>query len=427
MSQSKKKFHYAWIILIGVALIVGLNKAGITTLGGLFLIPITKELGIGMGSLSLYFSIASIATMITLPIAGKVIAKYDVRVVLIIAMLLQGGGFAAFGLMNSVWGWYIFCIPMSVGSVFLTQIVGPVLVNNWFKKHNGLALGIISATGGIIGAILQPAAGNLIADQGWRNTYFILAGVVTVIVIPIIILTIRFAPKDKGLLPLGAEEVKEEEHETTQVISGVSFANAKKSSAFVALFLFFFFITSISSFSQHFAAFAMDNGFTIQFAGNVLGIMQIGLLVGAISFGILADKFGSKNTAIFAMILGMVPVLMFLFNPTNPVLFMIGVGIFGFIIPSLSTLTPLLTSALFGIKDYAQIYSTAAIGLAIAGIVALPVYGYMFELSGSYFSSLIVLLVLFAVNILLILWAFAGRKKLVAAGLMEEEVITIKK
>lgn len=85
---------------------------------------------------------------------------------------------------------------MSIGSVFLTQIAGPVLLNNWFKKHNGLALGIMVATGGIIGSILQPAAGNLIADVGWRNTYFILAGGVAAIVIPIILLTIRFAPKE---------------------------------------------------------------------------------------------------------------------------------------------------------------------------------------------------------------------------------------
>lgn len=81
--KTKKKLHYAWVILIGVALMVGLTKAGLSTIGGLFLTPITTDLGIGMGSLTLYFSIASIVTMFFLPLAGKIIAKYNVRVVLI--------------------------------------------------------------------------------------------------------------------------------------------------------------------------------------------------------------------------------------------------------------------------------------------------------------------------------------------------------
>lgn len=426
MKNNKKKFHYAWIILISVALTVGLTKAGIATAGGLFLTPITEDLGIGMGSLTLYFSIASIVTMVFLPLAGKIIAKYDVRAVLIIAMLLQGGSFAAFGLMNSVWGWYIFCIPMSIGSVFLTQIAGPILLNNWFKKHNGLALGIMVATGGIIGAILQPTAGNLIADQGWRNTYFILAGLVTVIVIPLVFFTIRFAPKDKGLQPLGADEVDEnaDTPAAPTAVSGVSFKNAKKSSAFVGLFLFFFLITSIASFSQHLAPFALNHGFDIKFAGTALGIMQLGIVIGALSFGVLADKIGARNTAIFAMALGIIPMAILLFAPENPTLFIIAVTIFGFVVSSLGTLGPLLTSALFGMKDYAQIYSLAAIGLAVAGIVALPGYGFMFQITGSYYSVLIVVLVLLIANIFLILWAFMGKKKLVESGAWEEETTT---
>lgn len=417
MSKSKKKFHYAWVILIGVALMVGVNKAGITTIGGLFLVPITQDLGIGMGSLTLYFAISSIVTMLFLPIAGKIIAKYNVRTVLVIAMLLKGGAFAAFGLMNSVWGWYIFCIPMSIGSVFVTQIAGPILLNNWFKKHNGLALGIVSATGGIIGTFLQPAAGNLIADAGWRNTYFILGGIVTLIVVPIIILTLRFAPKEKGLLPLGEESTIKEENESESTLvasysSGVSFAQAKKSSAFIALFLYFFFMTSVAAFSQHLAPLAMDSGYDVKFAGNALGFMQFGIVIGAIAFGVLADKFGVKNIAIFAMFLGMIPITLMLLTPGNPTLFLIAILIFGFMTPSLSTLAPMLTTALFGMKDYARIYSTAAVGLALASTVSLPAYGFMYQFTGSYVSSLTIVLIFLVLNVGLITWAFIAKKKL---------------
>jgi hypothetical protein len=64
MNHNKKKFHFAWWVLVGLALMVGVAKSGVMTAGGLFLTPVTQNLGIGMGSLSLYFSISSIVTMI---------------------------------------------------------------------------------------------------------------------------------------------------------------------------------------------------------------------------------------------------------------------------------------------------------------------------------------------------------------------------
>lgn len=418
MNNKKKKIHYAWWLLVGLALMVGLAKGGIMTAGGLFLTPVTEDLGIGMGSLTLYFSISSIVTMIFLPIAGKIMAKYDIRFILVTAIILQAGSFAMFGLMNSVWGWYLFCIPMSIGSIFVTQIAGPVLINNWFKKHNGLAMGIMVASGGIFGAILQPMAGNLIASAGWRITYIALGLLVMAIVVPVVLLTIRMAPQQKGLQPLGMDEVDEKDQASAQPITakGVTFTDAKKSSAFYALLLFFFFITAISSFGQHVAPFAMGLGYDVKFAGNAMGGWQVGVLIGALTFGVLSDKIGAKNTAIFAMLVGLIPIVILLTVPEKPIMFNLAIGIYGFIVASLGTLVPLLTSALFGNKDYAQIYSTAALGLAIAGIVALPGYGYAFQLTGSYTLVLYAIAGMLVLNVILVLMAFRGKMELEKAG-----------
>lgn len=419
MSEKKKKIHYAWWILLGLIIMVGFAKGGIMTAGGLFLTPVTEDLGIGMGNLTLYFSISSIVTMIFLPIAGKMMAKYNIRTLLVISVILQAGSFAMFGFMNSVWGWYLFSIPMAIGSIFVTQMAGPVLINNWFKKHNGLAMGIVVASGGAFGAILQPMAGNLIASEGWRSTYIILGVVVMAVVIPVVLLTIRMSPKQKGLQPYGMDEVKTKEETSTQTGTsrGVTAAVAKKSSAFYALLIFFFFITSISSFGQHVAPFAMGLGYDVKFAGNAMGGWQIGVLIGALTFGILSDKIGAKNTAIFAMLLGLVPVGILLFVPENAMMFTLAIGIYGFVVASLGTLGPLLTSAIFGSKEYSQIYASAVIGLAVAGIVALPGYGYVFELTGSYTFVLYAIAVMLAMNVVAIVLAFRGKKKLEKAGL----------
>lgn len=417
MSQSKKKIHYAWWVLLGLVVMVGAAKGGIMTTGGLFLTPVTEDLGIGMGSLTLYFSISSIVTMISLPLAGKMIAKYNIRMLLVVAVILEAGSFAMFGFMNSVWGWYLFAIPMAMGSVLVTQLAGPVLINNWFKKNKGLAIGIMVAAGGLIGAFLQPVAGNLIASEGWRNTYIILGVGVMAVVIPIVLITIRMAPQQKGLLPYGMDEVKQNEVSKVQTTnSGVSVAIAKKSSAFYFLLLFFFFDTSIAAFNQHVAPFAMGLGYDIKFAGNAMGAWSVGVVIGALFFGFLSDKIGVKSTAISAMLLGLVPVGILIIVPENPVMFTIATGLYGFVVASLGTLGPLLTTALFGNREFSQIYGLAITGLAVAGIVALPTYGYIFELTGSYTYVLYSIFIMLILSVGAIIFAFKGKKKLEKAG-----------
>lgn len=418
MSQSKKKIHYAWWVLLGLVVMVGAAKGGIMTTGGLFLTPVTEDLGIGMGSLTLYFSISSIVTMISLPVAGKMIAKYNIRILLVGAVILEAGSFAMFGFMNSVWGWYLFAIPMAMGSVLVTQLAGPVLINNWFKKNKGLAIGIMVAAGGLIGAFLQPVAGNLIASEGWRNTYIILGVGVMAVVIPIVLLTIRMAPQQKGLQPYGMDEVKQNEEVKVQTTNGgVPAAIAKKSSAFYFLLIFFFFDTSIAAFNQHVAPFAMGLGYDIKFAGNAMGAWSVGIVIGALFFGFLSDKIGVKSTAISAMLLGLVPVGILIIVPENPVMFTIATGLYGFVVASLGTLGPLLTTALFGNKEFSQIYGLAITGLAVAGIIALPTYGYIFEITGSYTYVLSSIFIMLILNVGAIIFAFKGKKKLEKAGL----------
>jgi MFS family permease len=403
---------------LGLCIIVGLGKGGLNNSAGLFLTPVSKDLGIGMGNLTLYFSVSAIVTIVFLPIGGKLMAKYDTRLLLTISIILQAGAFALFGLMSSVWGWYLLAIPLAVGGIFITVIAGPVLINQWFKKNNGLALGILSAAGGALGALAQPIVGNLIADQGWRTAYIIVGAAVIVIVVPVILLLIKRSPQEKGLRPYGVEAANSTSNMgiTEGNEKGVTMAAAKKSSAFYGLVIFFFLVTSIASFSMHIPTFLMDKGFDVTFAGNVMGTYMIGVLIGSLLIGFLTDKIGSKNTALFAMSMGLIAICLLLFSDTSSSIITIAVGLFGFISSSIGTLGPALTSSLFGNKEYSQIYSNASLGLAISSVVALPAYGYIFDFTRSYNIVLYSIISMLIINMICVVIAFRGKKKLEQAG-----------
>ena len=412
----KERLHFAWLILIGLCVSVGLGKAALNNSAGLFLSPVSQDLNVGVGSLTIYLSVSSIVTLLFLPFGGKLLSKYSARLVLFFAIVFQAGAFALFGLMNSIWGWYLLAIPLAIGGVFITVIGGPVLIERWFSKGKGLALGILSAIGGLLGVFAQPIIGTLISQFGWRNAYFITGLGVLIIVAPIILLLIRNSPKDKNTKAYGDTSTDIDPHKQIQNIEGISYTTAKKTPAFFLLALFFFIITAISSFTMHVPTYLVNHGQKVSIAGAMMSALMVGVFVGSLVFGYLTDKIGAKKVGLLAMILGLIATILLIAMPDFIVVVAVALFLFGVFTSSIGTIAPAMASSLFGSKDYSQIYSTSSIGLALASIVALPAYGFIYDISGSYTAGLIIIILLFVVNIIAILLAFKNKEKLVKEG-----------
>ncbi|MDW8563578.1 MFS transporter [Staphylococcus shinii] len=412
----KERLHFAWLILIGLCVSVGLGKAALNNSAGLFLSPVSQDLNVGVGSLTIYLSVSSIVTLLFLPFGGKLLSKYSARLVLFFAIVFQAGAFALFGLMNSIWGWYLLAIPLAIGGVFITVIGGPVLIERWFSKGKGLALGILSAIGGLLGVFAQPIIGALISQFGWRNAYFITGLGVLIIVAPIILLLIRNSPKDKNTKAYGDTSTDIDPHKQIQNIEGISYTTAKKTPAFFLLVLFFFIITAISSFTMHVPTYLVNHGQKVSIAGAMMSALMVGVFVGSLVFGYLTDKIGAKKVGLLAMILGLIATILLIAMPDFIVVVAVALFLFGVFTSSIGTIAPAMASSLFGSKDYSQIYSTSSIGLALASIVALPAYGFIYDISGSYTTGLIIIILLFVVNIIAIILAFKNKEKLVKEG-----------
>ena len=412
----KERLHFAWLILIGLCVSVGLGKAALNNSAGLFLSPVSQDLNVGVGSLTIYLSVSSIVTLLFLPFGGKLLSKYSARLVLFFAIVLQAGAFALFGLMNSVWEWYLLAIPLAIGGVFITVIGGPVLIERWFSKGKGIALGILSAIGGLLGVFAQPIIGTLISQFGWRNTYFITGIGVLIIVAPIILLLIRNFPKDKNTKAYEDASAGIDSHKKTQSIEGIAYTTAKKTPAFFLLGLFFFIITAISSFTMHVPTYLVNHGQKVSIAGAMMSALMVGVFIGSLVFGYLTDKIGAKKVGLLAMTLGLIAIILLIAMPSFIVIVAVALFLFGMFTSSIGTIAPAMASALFGSKDYSQIYSTSSIGLALASIVALPAYGFIYDISGSYTTGLIIIVLLFLANIIAIILAFKNKEKLVKEG-----------
>lgn len=76
------------------------------------------------------------------------------------------------------------------------------VIDQWFKKSGGLAIGLAWAVNSIYMLIMSPVITSVIEAAGWRTGYLVLAGVSAVLILPASVLIIRYKPQDKGMAAL---------------------------------------------------------------------------------------------------------------------------------------------------------------------------------------------------------------------------------
>ncbi|UDN59030.1 MFS transporter [Clostridioides sp. ES-S-0010-02] len=409
-----KKFHYAWIILVAVSLIRGIAGPALNGSSGLFLSPVSQELGIGIGQLSIYLSISSITMLFWLPIAGNILNKYSAKTIAIIGILLQGIPFVSLGFMNSVWGWYIMSVPLAMGAVLLVNLLGPVLINRWFVANRGLVMGLMMTITSLLGAVFQPLLSGLIANNGWRFTYVSFGAVSIVCIIILAVIFLKDKPGDKNTHPYGYDtNTKNTDKETKNNKNlGVSSKVATKSLAFFMLLVFMISITGFAVFSQHITTYGLSVGYSIVSIGTALSLSMIGSAIGSILIGVFSDKLGIMTTSISVVAVGLLAIILFLFAGDKYAVFMSATFLHGLSMSSIGVVSPILTSTFFGSKEYEKIFSLVSMGSPLASILLVPIYGFIYDKFGSYNIVLVFLIVLLAIGGICLIIGNKNSKKL---------------
>ena len=145
--------------------------------------------------------------MVMLPIAGKLMNKIDLRILLSAAVIVNGVTYLVMSQLTEVWMFYVAGVFLGIGTAPLIYLAIPTLINNWCTKKVGFFVGLCMAFTGIGGVIFNPVGTALIGSgpDGWRLGYLVFGIIMLVATLPFTLLVVRSKPEDKGLLPYGAE------------------------------------------------------------------------------------------------------------------------------------------------------------------------------------------------------------------------------
>lgn len=400
--KNEKRNWLPWLVLVGTIIVRGF-ATGLNTVSSLFLAPVSKELGTGIGTLSIYYSIISVVQIIWFSYAGRLLNKYDVRWVSAAAVCLQTIAYAALGFMRHVTGWYVLAIPLAMGAGVLVNLLGPILVNRWFYKNTSTILGIQAAFVGLFGAVLQPVTSNMIEVKGWRETYFS----VGLLALCVMLLATTFFIRNRPANPLTNKNIPSEKKDadenqnnrdrkvknSSEELRGNS-KTATRSAAFYALIIFLFAVTGVAVFVQHIPTYGTLLGYSMASIGMVLSFASIGNAIGSFFIGFLSDRIGGLRTCYLIIGIWLTAVVGFVFGGRHFMIFMAAAFLNGLVTPSVMVTAPILTEIFFGKSDYEKIYAKVSTGVPLASIFLIPIYGFIYDMTGNYLIVLFILIIL---------------------------------
>lgn len=142
---------------------------------GLMMLPMQKELGWSRGDITFVLTLMTLIGPAILPLVGWVIDHVRLRPLILWGIVLQSASLASFGFMHgSVWVYYGLNLIMIFTATGASVLTLSKLLQTWFDKALGRALGILFAVGAV-GSVLHPQVVSLvITHASWREAFMMM-------------------------------------------------------------------------------------------------------------------------------------------------------------------------------------------------------------------------------------------------------------
>ena len=386
------RYHYAWVVAVasGIAVLIGVEPLA---LFGVFLEPIAKDLGVSRGAVSVVYWLAYFCLGISSIVSGWATDNIGIRKTLIICTIGTIVPLVMLAQAKQLWQLYLWygVVYGLARSGFTTPTL--ITITLWFKKKQGLAVGIVSSGLAVGPLIFAPLFRYLIDVYGWGNAFLILGVLSGVIIAPCCWL-IRNHPSDMGLRPYGDTDEKEvpgapviaPSYQPLYYRPGISnfFKYAMTTQPFFLLPLIHF-VGCISHAIPlaHVVVMATDKGIDPMVASTVLGVAVGVSATSRLTAPMLSDKIGGRKVLILFILMQGISILWLL--PAKELwLFFVFSLFFGLGYGGEMTPFPILNRQYYGTAPIGMIYGfqvmVACIGMGIGGFIA----GFLYDLMGNY-------------------------------------------
>ena len=256
---------FAWVVVIALGLMSAGTTGTYSIIAGSFVAPVCEDLGFDYTSFSFYFTAILLGLALGLPLLSRFIPKVIGKPWHICIELVLIAAGAAMAFYTEVWMFTVSAAVIGICFSFTTGVCMSDVIDQWFSKSSGLAIGLAWGVNSLCTLLLSPVITLVIEQQGWRTGYIVLAAVSAAMILPASAFIIRLNPSDRNMLPYG--ETVSETHESCSadeqedVLSGMALRDAAKTPSFILCVLLLCVAQLTCCMNQLFPTYASEVGF----------------------------------------------------------------------------------------------------------------------------------------------------------------------
>lgn len=306
-------------------------------------------------------------------IFGRVVDRYGICVTMILASIMLAAGFYAASLADTFFTFSILH-ALLIGSGTAAGF-GPMIadISHWFKKRRGIAIAAGASGNYLAGTVWPIFLSPVITEQGWRETYELVAVICLLTMVPLALL-LRRKPPAESL----AEEGKGGIAGPSQQL-GISPAMLQGLLVFAGVAC----CVAMSMPQVHIIAYCLDLGYGLTAGAEMLSIMLGAGVISRLICGALSDYIGAVRTVLLSSSLQCFALFLYLpFDGLMP-LYIVSL-IFGLsqggIVPGYALIIREYLPAREAGQRVGMIMMATILGMALGGYLS----GVIYELTGSY-------------------------------------------
>lgn len=377
--------------LVVVAALCGLSMASaglITNVAGLFFTPMAEEYGVLRGSASLTLTITNTCVALGGLATRRLTKAMPLRLMLLIGAGVLAGSTLAIAFAPNITMTYLFSATKGLAGGAIGFVLISYVLNKWFVAQLGLMTSIAMGCSGLAGALFTPIIQPVVEGVGWREGMALVAILQAVLCIPAILFVPSTDPGDAGLRPFGLADNKQ----TVSAHSDKSKPIQVDKVLVVGAICYAVLSSAVSAMPQHFPGYATEVGMVAATGAAMISACMVANTLGKIVMGWLTDRRGALFSILSFTVLVALAILSLMLI-RSPLAFVVAAFFFGMCYSRSTIGLSMMCREVFGKRGFGIAYPIASMGTSISNAVFSSAIGYAFDLTGSYITSFVALLV----------------------------------
>lgn len=203
-----RKPHYAWAVCLGCTLML-LVSGGLSVNAFSVTQPyILKQGGFTNTQTSMITTVRAVTYLLCMFLSPRFFRRTGYRLGTAIATALSGAAFLIFAFARTLPVYYATGAVAGLSYGLGSMIPATILMNHWFHRQRGLAIGLCSAGTGLGMVLLSPVL-TLLCERFGLKVCFLAEAVFSLLCAALVFLLVRESPERCGLRPCGEGELEE--------------------------------------------------------------------------------------------------------------------------------------------------------------------------------------------------------------------------